>query len=50
MVERNANGDKSLENWIWDIACSICGTPACRGKSKSGIRFALNLEPQGEHE
>ncbi|WP_414513105.1 type I restriction-modification system subunit M [Nostoc sp. PCC 9305] len=25
MVERNGNGDKSLENWIWDAACSIRG-------------------------
>ena len=25
MVERNGNGDKSLESWIWDAACSIRG-------------------------
>lgn len=25
MVERNGNGNKSLENWIWDAACSIRG-------------------------
>ncbi|QXE24817.1 N-6 DNA methylase [Richelia sinica FACHB-800] len=25
MVERNGNGYKSLENWIWDTACSIRG-------------------------
>ncbi|MEH2145432.1 hypothetical protein [Nostoc sp.] len=25
MVERSGNGDKSLENWIWDAACSIRG-------------------------
>jgi type I restriction enzyme M protein len=25
MVERNGNGYKSLENWIWDAACSIRG-------------------------
>ncbi len=25
MGERNGNGDKSLENWIWDAACSIRG-------------------------
>jgi len=25
MSERNGNGNKSLENWIWDAACSIRG-------------------------
>nr|WP_256478735.1 class I SAM-dependent DNA methyltransferase [Chroococcidiopsis sp. CCMEE 29] len=25
MAERNGNGDKSLESWIWDAACSIRG-------------------------
>ncbi len=23
--QNNGNGDKSLEQWLWDAACSSCG-------------------------
>ena len=39
----NGTTDKSLESWIWDAACSICGTEVYSGEDFEIVNVTSNL-------